>query len=142
MSAAGRDITGVDDLRALLAGVRTAAVIGAKPLGGAAPAAYVPAAMVRQGWRVLPVGPGGVAAGGYAAPFAASLDDIHEDIDLVVIFRRSDAVAQHRDEVLRRRPRAVWLQLGITDPASAARWRAAGIDVVQDRCVMVDLGLL
>ena len=54
----------------------------------------------------------------------------------------AEAVAGHVDEVLRLRPRAVWLQLGVRDPGSAARWCAAGIDVVQDRCVKIDLGLL
>lgn len=142
MSAPGRLIDELAGLAALLRGVRTAAVLGAKPLDGAAAAAFVPAAMLRHGWRVLPVGPAGGPAGGYSAPFVRSLDEITEPVDLVVVFRRSDAVAGHVDEVLRLRPGAVWLQLGVRDDAAAARWCAAGIDVVQDRCVKVDLGLL
>ncbi len=142
MSAPGRALLTLSELTALLAGVRTAAVIGAKPLDGAAAASFVPAAMLQHGWRVLPVGPAGGPAGGYSAPFVRSLDEISEPVDLVVVFRRSEAVASHCDEVLRLRPRAVWLQLGVRDPGSAARWCAAGIDVVQDRCVKVDLGLL
>lgn len=142
MSAPGRLIETLPALAALLASVRTAAVLGAKPLDGPAPAAFVPAAMLRHGWRVLPVGPAGGPAGGYSAPFVRSLDEINEPVDLVVVFRRSEAVAGHVDELLRLRPRAVWLQLGVRDDASAARWCTAGIDVVQDRCVKVDLGLL
>lgn len=145
-STAGLALHTPSQLRALLAGVRTAAVVGAKPLGGPLPASTVPGSMVRQGWRVLPVGPVpeplvGKAAG-YAAPWVASLDQLHEPVDLVVFFRRAEAIDGHIDEVLRLRPRAAWLQLGIRNEAAAAAWRAAGIDVVQDRCVMIDLALL
>jgi predicted CoA-binding protein len=47
-------------------------------------------------------------------------------------------VAAHVDDILAKKPRAVWLQLGIRDDASAERLAAAGILVVQDRCLMVD----
>jgi predicted CoA-binding protein len=59
-------------------------------------------------------------------------------IDIVDVFRRARDVAAHVEDILAKRPRAVWLQLGIVDDASARRWAEAGILVVQDRCLMVD----
>jgi predicted CoA-binding protein len=63
-------------------------------------------------------------------------------IDLVDVFRRSECVAAHVDDILAKRPAAVWLQSGIRDDESAERLARAGIDVVQDRCLMVELGRL
>ena len=66
------------------------------------------------------------------------LTDIPGAIDLVDVFRRPSDVAQHLDEILAAKPKAVWLQLGIRNDAVAAKLVAAGIDVVQDRCLMVE----
>jgi predicted CoA-binding protein len=69
-----------------------------------------------------------------------SLAELGETPDLVNVFRAPQYVAGHADEILamQPRPRAVWLQLGIRDDASARRLEAAGIAVVQDRCIMVE----
>ena len=64
--------------------------------------------------------------------------DVPGPIDIVDVFRRSADVAAHCDDILHKRPRAVWLQSGIRDDQSAERWAAAGILVVQERCLMVD----
>jgi predicted CoA-binding protein len=59
-------------------------------------------------------------------------------VDLVNIFRRPNDVPPHVDDILAKRPRAVWLQLGIRSDAAALKLAEAGIQVVQDRCIMVD----
>jgi len=69
-----------------------------------------------------------------------SLRDVDVPVDLVNLFRASENIPAHVDEILAMKPRpsAVWMQLGIIDNGSAATLRAAGIDVVQDRCIMVE----
>lgn len=66
------------------------------------------------------------------------LTDVPGTIDLVDVFRRPGDVALHLDEILAAKPKAVWLQLGIRNDEVAAKLVAAGIDVVQDRCLMVE----
>src|SRR5471032_915965 len=66
------------------------------------------------------------------------LQDVPGELDLIDVFRRPQDIAMHIEEILLKRPKAVWLQLGITHEEAAKRWSDAGIDVVQDRCLMVD----
>ena len=66
------------------------------------------------------------------------LQDIPGDIDLVDVFRRPTDLAQHVADLLAKKPKAVWFQLGIRNDAVADALAAAGIDVVQDRCLMVE----
>ncbi len=66
------------------------------------------------------------------------LAEVPGELDLVNVFRRPADVAKHIEEILLKRPKAVWLQLGITHEEAARRWAEAGIDVVQDRCLMVE----
>jgi predicted CoA-binding protein len=125
------------ELRALLAGVRTIAVVGIK----AAPhedAFKVPAYLQARGFRVVPVNPKLERVLG--EPAAASLAELEETPDLVDVFRAPEHVPAHVEEILRLAPlpRGVWLQLGIRHDAAAARLEAAGIAVVQDRCLMVE----
>lgn len=119
----------------------TIAVIGFHPDTSRA-AHYVPEYLHRRGFRVLPINPALAQRGeeyfGHKA--AAQLADLNEAVDIVLIFRRSDKVAGHLDDILSLspRPRLVWMQQGIRDPKTAATLVDAGIDVVQDRCMMVD----
>jgi predicted CoA-binding protein len=66
------------------------------------------------------------------------LQDIPGDIDLVDVFRRPTDLEQHLEDILAKKPKAVWFQLGIRNDAVAERLAAAGIDVVQDKCLMVE----
>ena len=66
------------------------------------------------------------------------LVDIPGAVDIVNVFRRPRDVAAHVDDVLAKKPHAVWLQLGIRHDESALKLAEAGILVVQDRCIMVD----
>jgi uncharacterized protein len=104
-----------------------------------APAHYVPAYLQRVGYEVVPVpvyypdvrrDPGRTRV--------PELEAVPGEVDLVVVFRRSADVDGHIDDILAKRPRAVWFQLGIRNDDAARRLAAAGIDVVQDRCTMIE----
>jgi predicted CoA-binding protein len=126
-----------EELRDLLARTRTIAVVGIKADPGE-DAHRVPAYLQRAGYRIVPVSPKLESVLG--EPAVASLRDLREPVDLVDLFRAPRHVPAHVDEVLAMspRPRAVWMQLGIRHEESARRLEAAGIAVVQDRCIMVD----
>jgi len=66
------------------------------------------------------------------------LVDVPGEVDLVDVFRKSKDVEAHLEDILAKKPKAVWLQAGIRNDSVADRLAAAGIDVVQDRCLMVD----
>ncbi len=130
-----------DGLRALLEGVHSIAVVGIK--AGARDDAYrVPAYMQRHGYRILPVSPKLERVLG--EPCVPTLGALREAPDLVNLFRAPAHVPAHVDEILalEPRPRAVWMQLGIRHEASARRLEDAGVEVVEDRCLMVDHGRL
>ena len=126
-----------DDLRAFLASARRIAVLGAHP-DPARPAHYVPDYLHRRGYHIIPANP--VYAGRvlWGEPVRASLREIREPVDVVDVFRRSEQVAEHVDEILALRPALVWLQSGIRNDAAARTLEDAGIAVVQDRCLMVE----
>jgi predicted CoA-binding protein len=126
-----------EDLRELLAACRTIAVLGMKA-GAQEDAFRVPAYLQRRGYRIVPVNPKLERVLGERA--FASLAEVDVAVDLVDVFRAPDHLPGHVDEILALRPRpaAVWLQLGIRHEGAAGRLEAAGIRVVQDRCLMVE----
>jgi predicted CoA-binding protein len=124
-------------LRALLEGVRSIAVLGLKD-GPGEDSFRVSGYLLARGYRVVPVNPKlGEVLGERAV---ASLADAPGPIDLVDVFRASAHVSGHVDEILALSPRpaCVWLQLGVRSEEAAARLAAAGVTVVQDRCIMVE----
>lgn len=144
MSAIGQLLTHRAQLEPVLRDARTVAVLGAHP-ARQRPAFYVPDYLYGQGMRILPVNPRQLGQELWGEPVRASLTeltaaDLPSGLDLLDVFRRSDAIADHVDEILAMavRPRVVWLQLGIRHDPSAHRLVAAGIDVVQDRCTLAD----
>jgi hypothetical protein len=124
-------------MRELLVRTRSIAVLGVKA-DPAEDAQRVAAYLKRAGYRILPVNP--KLAHVLDEPCAPSLSALADAPDLIDVFRAPRHLPGHVDEILALpvRPRAVWFQLGIRDDASAARLEAAGIAVVQDRCLMVD----
>jgi len=129
-----------EGVRRLLAGVRRVAVLGIKTEAQAdQPAFYVASYLAGVGVDVVPVPvyfPGVTSILG--RPVHRKVADVPGPVDLVDVFRRSKDVPPHVDDILAKRPRAVWLQLGIRNDEAAERLARAGIDVVQDRCLMVD----
>jgi predicted CoA-binding protein len=75
----------------------------------------------------------------HGEPCRASLTELGERVDVVDIFRRADAAGAHVDEAIAIGARAVWMQLGVIDEAAAERARAAGLDVVMDRCPAIEV---
>ena len=90
--------------------------------------------MQSRGYRIIPVNPNETSVLGEKA--YARLEDIHEPIDLVDIFRRSEEAGQHVDEAIRLGARGVWLQEGVIDEQAARRALDAGLDVVMDLCIL------
>lgn len=131
------DPADLDDVRPILERARRVAVIGAHP-DPARPAHYVPAYLQAQGYDVRPVNAAKVGQSLFGHAVVASLDAVQGPLDVVDVFRRSEAVPDHLDEILAARPRVVWLQKGIVNDEVAAILRDAGITVVQDRCMLAD----
>jgi predicted CoA-binding protein len=126
-----------EQLRSLLAEARRIAVLGAHP-DPAKPAHYVPDYLHQRGYQVLAANPMYTERTLWDEPVRATLAEIPSPVDVVDVFRRSEQLAAHLDDVLAVRPALVWLQSGIRNDAFARRLEDAGIAVVQDRCLMVE----
>jgi predicted CoA-binding protein len=131
-----------DDARIaeLVRSARRVAVLGIKTEEQAdQPAFYVPQTLQQRGVEIIPVPvyyPEATTILG--RPVYRRVSDVPGDVDIVDVFRRSSDLAKHLPDLMQKRPRAVWLQSGIRDDASAVQLAEAGILVVQDRCLMVD----
>lgn len=133
-------LTSDDAIGALLDRVRSIAVLGIKTADAAAPAYDVPAYAQRAGYRIIPVPvyyPDVTEILGERV--YRSLREIDERVDLVNVFRRPQDIPRHLDDLLAARPRAVWFQLGIRHDEVAETLARSGIDVVQDRCLLIEL---
>jgi predicted CoA-binding protein len=133
-------ITNTAEIQNLLRMIRTIAVLGIKTEAQAGqPAFYVPNYLQNAGFRIIPVPvyyPAVTQILGQQV--FRRLVDIPIEIDLVNVFRRSQDVSLHVDDILAKKPKAVWLQSGIRNDTVAETVAKAGIKVVQDRCIMVD----
>jgi len=125
-----------DDIRFALEETRTWAVVGCSPDPGR-DSHRIAALLKRRGFRVIPVNPAEEEILGERC--FASVRDIGEPVDVVDVFRRSDAAGEHVDEAIEIGARVVWLQLGVIDEAAAARARTAGLRVVMNRCPAIEL---
>lgn len=133
-------LTSPAQIEGLLAGLRRVAVLGMRSERYAdRPAHYVPEALKEMGLQIVPVDlhePQLQTILG--EPVYRRLADIPGPLDLVDVFRRPVDVPSHLDDILAKRPAAVWLQTGIRHDAVAEQLAREGIDVVQDHCLMVD----
>ena len=133
-------LTNNSEIANLLNEMRTIAVLGIKTEAQAGqPAFYVPSYLQTAGFQIIPVPvyyPNTTHILGL--PVYRQLVDIPIDIDLVNVFRLSQDVPRHVEDLLAKMPKAVWLQSGIRNDAVAQTLAKAGIKVVQDRCLMVD----
>jgi predicted CoA-binding protein len=125
-------------LRGILESVRTIAVVGASPRRER-PSHRVMAYLQRRGYRAIPVNPN--AAGGTinATRVYASLAEVPEPIDMVDVFRRTEAAGGVVDQAITIGAGVVWMQLGVRDDAAAARAEAHGIKVVMNRCPAIEI---
>ncbi len=124
-----------DEILALLKRVKTIAVVGLSPKPGR-PSYAVSEAMQRFGYRIVPVRPAVDEVLGEKA--YATLADIPFPVDLVNVFRASEHIPGVVDECLATKAPAIWIQEGIVHDEAAEKARAAGLDVVMDRCVYKD----
>lgn len=127
-------------IAAILRATKRIAVLGMKTEEQAGqPAFYVPEYMIDAGHEVFPVlvyYPQVTEVLGLKV--YRKVADVPGPIDMVNVFRRPHDVTRHIDDILAAKPKSVWLQQGIVNDEAAERWARAGIQVVQDRCLMVE----
>ena len=127
-------------VRRVLRETRRVAVLGIKTAESGQPAYYVPQYAQRAGLEVVPVPV-------YypeireilGEPVYRSVAAVPGPVDMVNVFRRPSDIPAHVDDIIAKGPRFVWFQSGIRNDAAAEKLARAGIDVVQDRCLMVEL---
>lgn len=133
-------LTDDDRIRDLLRSTRRVAVLGVKTEAQAdQPAFYVPKYVADRGVEVVPVPvyyPEATEILGRKV--YRKLADVPGPVDLVDVFRRPGDLPAHLDDLKAKRPRAVWLQLGIRNDRVAEELAKEGMEVVQDRCLMVE----
>lgn len=133
-------LTTDDQVRELLSETQRIAVLGIKPESHATqPAFYVPKYMAENGYEIVPVPvyyPDVTEILG--TPVYRSLMAVPGDVDMVNVFRRSHDITKHAADILAKKPKSVWFQLGITNDELAEKFARAGIKVVQDLCLMVE----
>lgn len=127
----------------ILSSVKTIAVIGASA-NEVRPSFFVVKYLIDKGYRVFPVNPGHAGKEILGQMTYAKLADIPEAIDMVDVFRASDAVPAIADEVLALSPlpKVVWTQLTVRHDEAAKKLEAAGIKVVMNRCPKIEYGRL
>jgi uncharacterized protein len=130
-------------LRKILRQVRSIALVGASA-SPARPSWIVTKYLLERGYQVIPVNPG--LAGGeiLGRPVVARLADLTQPVDMVEIFRNSEAAGPLVDEALALDPlpQVIWMQLGVRNDAGAARAEARGVTVVMNRCPKIEYGRL
>jgi len=133
-------LTRDDEIAKLLRDTQTIAVLGIKPESHAAqPAHYVPKYLQNAGYDVIPVPvyyPEVTEILG--KPVYRELALVPCEIDMLNVFRRPTDIDQHVMEILAKKPKSVWFQLGITNDIAAEKFAQAGIKVVQNLCIMVE----
>lgn len=133
----------IDDtaqIRELLFETKTIAVVGIKTeMQSGQPAFYVPKYMHSAGFRIIPVPVYYLEVTEILGEKVyRKLIDIPDEIDMVNVFRRSQDIPPHLEDILAKKPKSVWIQLGLRHDEVAKVLAQAGIKVVQDRCLMVD----
>lgn len=132
-----------DYIAGILNEVKTVAIVGASA-NEVRPSFFVTKYLVDKGYTVFPVNPGQVGKEIAGRTTYARLADIPEPIDMVDVFRASDAVPAIVDEVLALTPlpKVIWMQLTVRHDEAAAKAEAAGIKVVMNRCPKIEYGRL
>ncbi|HRK24972.1 MAG TPA: CoA-binding protein [Beijerinckiaceae bacterium] len=127
----------------ILKTTKTVALVGASD-NEARPSFFVLKYLIERGYKVIPVNPGRAGSTMVGQPVFARLADIAEPIDMVEVFRNSEAAAGIVDEALALDPlpKVIWMQLSVRNDAAAAKAEAAGIRVVMNRCPKIEYGRL
>jgi len=129
--------TTIAELRRILGSARTIAVVGLSPQWHR-PSFFAAKYMLEHGYRVVPVNPTArEILGQRCYPNVTEAAEDHQ-IDIVDCFRRSEDIAPIADEAIAIGAKCLWMQIGVINAAAAERARAAGLDVVMDRCVKIE----
>ena len=131
----GKIINDDNIIRHLLINARTIAVVGLSPKPER-DSNMVARYLKDHGYRIIPVRPAQKEILGEKA--CSSLDDIDESMDIVNVFRNPAQIMPHVHEALRVKPKLFWMQLGIENQKAAELLTKAGIDVVMNKCIMVE----
>lgn len=132
-----------DYIREILQSVKTIALVGASN-NEVRPSFFVMKYLIDKGYEVIPVNPGLAGQQILGQTVHASLKDIPKPVDMVDVFRNSEAAGPITDEALGlpHRPKVIWMQLSVRNDAAAARAEAAGVKVVMNRCPKMEYGKL
>lgn len=132
-----------DYIRDILQSVKTIALVGASN-NPVRPSYFVMKYLIDKGYEVIPVNPGLAGQQILGQPVYASLKDIPKPVDMVDVFRNSDAAGPITDEALAlaQKPSVIWMQLSVRNDEAAARAEAAGLKVVMNRCPKMEYGKL
>lgn len=124
----------------LLSNVKAIGLVGASA-NPSRPSHGVMAFLLARGYTVIPINPGLAGQQLLGKTVYANLADVPVALDMIDIFRNSDAVPAVVDEALTLRPlpRIIWMQLGVHNDAAAAKAEAAGLAVVMNRCPAIEL---
>jgi len=125
-------------IRDILGSVKRIAVVGASA-NPDRPSFHVLEFLVEQGYDVVAINPGLAGREIAGRPVYAALDEVPGAIDMVDVFRNSEAAADAVDEAVAIGAKVVWLQLGVRNDAAAARAEAAGLKVVMNRCPAIEI---
>ena len=132
-------------MRRVLREVRTIAMAGASP-NWVRPSNFAMKYLQGKGYRVIPLNPGQAGKEILGEPCYASVDEIPDTVDMVDIFRNSEAAGAIVDDVLpiasEKQIKVIWMQIGIRNDNAAARAEAAGLTVIMDRCPKIEYGRL
>jgi predicted CoA-binding protein len=128
-------------LRGILGAVHTIAMVGASP-NWTRPSFFAMKYLQDKGFRVIPVNPQVAGTTILGEKVYADLADVPPPVDMVDIFRRSDAVGPIVDQAIRMGAKVVWMQLGVRNDEAAARAEAAGLKVVMNRCPKIEYSRL
>ena len=128
-----------DLIRSILQSVKTIALVGASA-NEVRPSYFVMKYLIDKGYEVIPVNPGLAGQQILGQTVYASLGDIPKPVDMVDIFRNSDAAGPITDEALALspKPNVIWMQLSVRNDEAAARAEAAGLRVVMNRCPKIE----
>jgi predicted CoA-binding protein len=132
-------VDSAEGIRRVIAETHRIAVLGIKE-GDHRPAFFVPEYAQRAGYEIVPVPvyyPEATEMLGEKV--YRTISAIPGDIDMVNVFRRPHDIPPHVDDIIAKKPKSVWFQLGIRNDVAAEQLARAGIDVVQDRCLLVEL---
>lgn len=128
-------------IRAILAKVKTIAMVGASPNWNR-PSFFAMKYLQGKGYRVIPVNPMAAGQEILGEKVYATLKDVPDRIDMVDVFRTSEAAGPIVDDAIALGAKVVWMQIGVRNDEAAARAEAAGLEVVMNRCPKIEFARL